>query len=171
MWKDLENMTLGERSRHERPAGGESMYVTCPGKPGGQKVGHRLTRAVGEGWGVTDRRDRAYVLGDENILELDRGGSLIPCKCTKNHRIVHIKRANWILYRHISIKLLLKMANNQKIQFLLCFYLFSKIIHLFLFRERGREGERKREKRPCAVASHAPPTGSPGLCPDWESDR
>ena len=35
----------------------------------------------------------------------------------------------------------------------------------------GREGEREREKHPCVVASHTPPTGdlacNPGMCPDW----
>ena len=44
-----------------------------------------------------------------------------------------------------------------------------------MFRERGREGERKGEKHPCAVASHTPPTGdparNPGMCPDWESNQ
>ena len=42
---------------------------------------------------------------------------------------------------------------------------FKKI---FIFRERGREGERYQ----CVVASHAPPTGdlarNPGKCPDRE---
>ena len=45
---------------------------------------------------------------------------------------------------------------------------------LFIFQERGREGERKGEKHQCVVASHVPPTGdlacNPGLCPDWESN-
>ena len=42
------------------------------------------------------------------------------------------------------------------------------------FLERGREGEREREKHQCVVASPAPPTGDlaciPGVCPDWESN-
>ena len=42
-----------------------------------------------------------------------------------------------------------------------------------MFRQRGREGERKGEKHQCVDASRAPPTGdlahSPGVCPDWES--
>ena len=46
---------------------------------------------------------------------------------------------------------------------------------LFIFREKGMEGERKAEKHPCVVASHTPPTGdlahNPGTCPDWESNR
>ena len=45
---------------------------------------------------------------------------------------------------------------------------------LFIFRQRGRDGERKGEKHQCVVASHAPPTGdlalNPGMCPDWESN-
>ena len=48
---------------------------------------------------------------------------------------------------------------------------FLKKKILFIFRQRGREGEREREKQ-CVVASHAPPTGdldhNPGMCPDWE---
>ena len=48
-------------------------------------------------------------------------------------------------------------------------------IYLFIFRERGTEGEREEEKHPCVVASQAPATGdlahNPGMCPDWESNR
>ena len=51
-------------------------------------------------------------------------------------------------------------------------FLFLKNNILFLFRERGREGEREEEKHHCVVASHVPPTGdlasNPGMCPDWE---
>ena len=45
---------------------------------------------------------------------------------------------------------------------------------LFIFRERGKEGERKVEKHQCVVASRAAPTGdlvsNPGMCPDGESN-
>ena len=45
---------------------------------------------------------------------------------------------------------------------------------LFIFRERGREGERKGGKHQCVVASHVAPTGdlaqNPGMCPDRESN-
>ena len=44
----------------------------------------------------------------------------------------------------------------------------------FIFRERGKDGEREEEKHPCVVASCAPPIGdlahNPGTCPDWESN-
>ena len=47
-------------------------------------------------------------------------------------------------------------------------------MYLFIFRERGRKGEREGEKHQCVVASHARTTGdlvhSPGMCPDWESN-
>ena len=47
--------------------------------------------------------------------------------------------------------------------------LLFKKIYLFIFRERGSEGERLGEKYPC---SHMPPTGdlahNPGMYPDWE---
>ena len=43
---------------------------------------------------------------------------------------------------------------------------------LFIFRERGREGEREGEKHQCVVASCALSTGdlacNQGVCPDWE---
>ena len=45
---------------------------------------------------------------------------------------------------------------------------------LFIFRERGREGEREGKKHQCVVASCAPSTGdqacNTGMCPDWESN-
>ena len=37
------------------------------------------------------------------------------------------------------------------------FFFFK--IYLFIFRERGREGERDGEKHQCVVASHTGPTG------------
>ena len=46
---------------------------------------------------------------------------------------------------------------------------------LFIFRERGREGETEGEKHQRVVTSYVSPTGdvacNPGLCPDWESNR
>ena len=35
---------------------------------------------------------------------------------------------------------------------------FLKRFHLFIFRERGREGEKEEEKHQCVVASQVPPT-------------
>ena len=55
------------------------------------------------------------------------------------------------------------------------FFIFFLRFYLFIFRERGREGEREGEKHQCVVASQAPPTGdltcNPGMCPDWELKR
>ena len=52
--------------------------------------------------------------------------------------------------------------------------LFFKKDFIYLFLERGREGERKGVKHRCVVACHAPATGdlahNPGMCPDWESN-
>ena len=51
--------------------------------------------------------------------------------------------------------------------------LFQKT--LFIFRERGKEGEREGEKHQCVVASCVLPTGDlthhPDMCPDWESNQ
>ena len=52
---------------------------------------------------------------------------------------------------------------------------FCLRFYLFIFRERGREGEREGEKHQCVVASCAPPTGEQACttddCPDWESNQ
>ena len=52
-------------------------------------------------------------------------------------------------------------------------FIFFKI-YLFIFRQTGREGERKGEKHQYVVASHTPPTGdlgcNPDMCPDWGSN-
>ena len=49
---------------------------------------------------------------------------------------------------------------------------FFKKFYLFIFRAKGREGEREREKRQCVVASCETPAGdldcNPGMYPDWE---
>ena len=46
---------------------------------------------------------------------------------------------------------------------------FKKRFYSFIFRERGREGEKEGEKHQYVVASCAPPTGdlacNPGMCP------
>ena len=54
------------------------------------------------------------------------------------------------------------------------FIFFKKLFYLFIFRQRGRVGEKGREKHQCVIASHVPRTGdlalNPGMCPDWESN-
>ena len=54
-------------------------------------------------------------------------------------------------------------------------YLLFKKYFIYLFSERGREGEREGEKHQCVVASHALHTGdlasNQGMCPAWESNR
>ena len=51
---------------------------------------------------------------------------------------------------------------------------FFKRFYLFIFRQRGREGEREGEKYQCEVAARTPRTGdlagNLGVCPDWESN-
>ena len=50
---------------------------------------------------------------------------------------------------------------------------FFKI--LFIFRQRGREGEREGEKHQCVVASpmplHCGPGPQPGTCPVWDANQ
>ena len=60
------------------------------------------------------------------------------------------------------------------LRFLLFFKGLKKKDCIYLFLERGKEGERQGEKHQCVVASHTPPTGdlahNPGMHPDWESN-
>ena len=52
---------------------------------------------------------------------------------------------------------------------------FKKRFHLFIFREKGRQGEREGEKHQCVVASRMPTAGnlasSPGMYPDRNHTR
>ncbi|KAF6084386.1 hypothetical protein HJG60_008648 [Phyllostomus discolor] len=62
-----------------------------------------------------------------------------------------------------------------KPHFVLIVFFFVKILFIYLFIEKGREGQREGEKYRCMVASWVPPTGdlacNPGMCPDWESNQ
>ena len=54
-------------------------------------------------------------------------------------------------------------------------FFLKNIFYLFIFRERGREGEREEEKHQWVVASLMPPMGdlacNPAMCPDWELNQ
>ena len=67
----------------------------------------------------------------------------------------------------------MKILGTKKFENHFLFFFFKDFIYLFL--ERGREGERAGEKHQCAIASHKPLTGdlaqNPGMCPDWESNQ
>ena len=62
--------------------------------------------------------------------------------------------------------------------FSFCLFGFSFLLflrfYLFIFRQRGREGEREGKKYQCVVVSRAPHIEdlacNPGMCPDWESN-
>ena len=58
--------------------------------------------------------------------------------------------------------------------FLLLFLSSFIYLFIFIFRQRGREGERG-QKHQHVVASRVPPTGNlacnPGVCPDWELNQ
>ena len=51
-------------------------------------------------------------------------------------------------------------------------FFLKKILFLFIFRERGREGQQEGEKHQCMVVSPVSPTGdlahNSGMCLDWE---
>ena len=54
-------------------------------------------------------------------------------------------------------------------------FLILKKIYLFIFRERGREGEREGEKHQHVIAFHVLLDGdltcNPGICTDWELNQ
>ena len=54
-------------------------------------------------------------------------------------------------------------AENPQFLIYIFFYFFN--IYLFIFRQRGREEERKGEKHQCLVVSHMPHVWGPGLQP------
>ena len=69
------------------------------------------------------------------------------------------------------------LIHSSKMAFFF-FFFFKQVFfrfRLFIFKERGREGEREGEKHQCVVASRAPSTGylawNPGMCPHWESNQ
>ena len=76
---------------------------------------------------------------------------------------------------YISIILTLPYLLDYCSFILSCNYNFFKRFYLFIFRQKGREGEREGEKHQCVVASHVAPTRdlarNPGTCPDQESNR
>ena len=65
-----------------------------------------------------------------------------------------------------------EVFNFNVVQFISSYFL-KKI--LFIFRERGKEGEREGDKHQCVIASCVSPTGdlahNPGMCPDWELNQ
>ena len=68
-----------------------------------------------------------------------------------------------------------KGVRDGQEEIVLFFYLFLNI--LFIFRERGREGEREGEKHQCERETsigcllYMPPPPNPGMCPDQESNQ
>ena len=48
---------------------------------------------------------------------------------------------------------------------MIIYFYLKNIFYVFIFRERGREGEREGEKHQCVVACHAPTTGDLARAP------
>ena len=67
------------------------------------------------------------------------------------------------------------MAETGKVSVCAVFGFFFLRFYLFIFRDRGREGENGGEKHQCVVASYMLPPGdlacNPGMFPDWESNQ
>ena len=81
------------------------------------------------------------------------------------------------LFPTAAVPFCILTSNAQEFQllYILCnschFVFFKDFIYLFIFRERGREGEIHQ----CEVVSRTPPSGdlahNSGTCPDWESNQ
>ena len=80
------------------------------------------------------------------------------------YTLLGIRQQNWLCIKMTNKRESLPSSTLKEI------YIFKDFIYLFL--ERGKEGEREGEKHQCVVASQAPPTGdlawNLGTCPDWE---
>ena len=74
----------------------------------------------------------------------------------------------YMLFSYSKRKYLIQCHKNLLLCFLLRFLLFKRF-YLFIFRQRGWEGERKGKKHQRVVASHRPPTED--LCPDGQSNQ
>ena len=59
----------------------------------------------------------------------------------------------------------MSFSYKVKVDFSGGFFFFFLEIFIYLFLERGSEGEREGEKRQCVLASHAPPYWGPGPQP------
>ena len=98
---------------------------------------------------------------------------------TTNWKALKVQAGDWAWRRPVwsakdtDLCVKMKMCVLPKGQKAVSFFLsFKDFIYLLL--ERGREGEREKQKHQCVVATWVPPTGdltsNPGMCPDWESN-
>ena len=86
----------------------------------------------------------------------------------------HGKENSWGFSKDIWVlQVVLNLGYNWQLSVCVEFFLninILKIFYLFIFRERGIEGE----KHQYVATSHTPPAGdgasSPGMCSDWESN-
>ena len=92
----------------------------------------------------------------------------------------------YIFIQILYLSLLCLLSSDLMIKYRICFFIDSevmlilyiynlKMLFIYFFRERGREGEREGEKHQRVVAPHMPPTGdlahNPGMLPNWELNQ
>ena len=105
-----------------------------------------------------------------------------PCQATTALRPFHLRTpshskkvkerfGSYGLYRFLFT--ILEIKTEKFLKYFVNFFLFKDFIYLFL--DRGNEGEKEGEEYQYFVASYAPRTGdlahNPGMCPDQESNH
>ena len=108
-------------------------------------------------------------MGGAEPQGITRAGQTMLARLMESY-IWHLP-AGSVLYKevsHVYLHLYLDQKSRSN-----SFFFFLKI--LFIFRERGKEGEREGEKHQCVIASRMPPTGdltrNPCMCPGRESNQ
>ena len=103
------------------------------------------------------------------LLECPKSGTLTPPNADENQEqqeLAYIAGGNVIWYSYLGRQFGSILHDKT--------YSFLKKI-LFIFKEKGREGEREGEKHQCVVTSFEPYPGdlacNPGMCPDWELNQ
>ena len=91
---------------------------------------------------------------------------LIPGRGVYEGQLINVSLSHQYFSLSLSPSLPLSLKINK---------ILKKRFYWFIFRERGREGERKGEKHQCVVASCMFPTEdlacNPSMCPDWQLNQ
>ena len=61
----------------------------------------------------------------------------------------------------MQVRTLKKQFLDSRFSTSMCILFLKKRFYLFIFRQRGREGEREGEKHQCVVVSYTSPAGDP----------
>ena len=120
------------------------------------------------------RLEPSVLLSHQVMVLKARTSRFLQCPETENCLVI----ISWQYFHFVVLTCytleIISIKKCNKIQWQIL-RIFKKILFLFIFRERGRKGEREGEKHQCVAASCVPPTGdlscNPGMCPGWESNQ